>query len=140
MVSNQEGNYKGPIGSGPYWKLLGMKVETLQPGYARLAMPIKPDLLQSQGQVHGGAISSIVDASVAAAVAGTLAPDERATTVEMKLNYLAPIKEGEVIAIGKLIKRGKTLAIGTSEVTDEAGKIISYGMVTYMIMKRTPIE
>lgn len=120
----------------PYWQLLGMRIEHAEPGSARLALPHKNALLQICGQVHGGAIASLIDSAVAVALSLTLSPTEKATTVELKVNYLEPVRTaGEIFAHSKIRKRGKSLIVGTTEVVDEAGRLLAIGTVTYMVLK-----
>lgn len=120
----------------PYWRLLGMRIEHATVGSARLSMLCKSDLLQLFGQVHGGAIASLIDSSVAVALALTLSPDEKATTVELKVNYLEPVRTGEIYADSKLVKRGKKIIVGTTEVTDRDGRLAAIGTVTYMVLEK----
>jgi len=120
----------------PYWQLLGMRIEDAEPGSARLALPHKNELLQIYGQIHGGAIASLIDSSVAVALSLTLSPEEKATTVELKVNYLEPVRAGEIYADSKIRKRGKSIIVGTTEVVDEAGRLLAIGTVTYMVLKK----
>jgi acyl-CoA thioesterase len=120
----------------PYWRLLGMKIESAAAGSARLYMPCSEELLQLFGQVHGGAIASLIDSSVAVALSLTLSPDEKATTVELKVNYLEPVRAGEIYAESKLVKRGKSIIVGTTGVTDREGRLVAIGTVTYMVLKK----
>jgi acyl-CoA thioesterase len=120
----------------PYWQLLGMKIERAETQIARLYMPCKNDLLQLFGQVHGGAIASLIDSSVAVALSLTLSPDEKATTVELKVNYLEPVRAGVIYADSKLVKRGKKTIVGTTEVTDQDGRLVAIGIATYMVLNK----
>lgn len=118
----------------PYWELLGIRIERVTVGSARLALTCKSDLLQLFGQVHGGAIASLIDSSVAVALALTLSPEEKSTTVELKVNYLEPVRAGEIYADSKIVKRGKKIIVGTTEVTDQDGRLVAIGTVTYMVL------
>lgn len=120
----------------PYWQLLGMRIEHAEPGFARLVLPHKNELLQIYGQVHGGAIASLIDSSVAVALSLMLLPTEKATTVELKVNYLEPIRAGDIYAESIIKKRGRTIIVGTTEVVDEARRLLVIGTVTYMVLKR----
>src|SRR6202162_1920376 len=44
------------------------------------------------GTVHGGILCDIADAAMGIAFASTLAPDESFTTVELKINFLRPVR------------------------------------------------
>jgi uncharacterized protein (TIGR00369 family) len=119
----------------PYWDLLGMKLVENGPGYARLQMPVREEIMQRFGVVHGGAIASLVDAATAAALFHSFpAMEVILSTVEMKVNYLAPIKQGMVTAEAKIARQGRTIAVGAVEVKDAGGTLAAIGIVTYMII------
>jgi acyl-CoA thioesterase len=63
-----------------------------------------------------------------------LSPQEHITTVEMKLNFLAPAKLGALRTRAKILHKGKRIAVGDAEVLDESGKLIAKGTATYMIL------
>ena len=95
--------------------------------------------LNPAGTVHGGWSATIVDSALACAVHATLAAGERYTSVEMKLNFLRPIlvgKTGRLICEGKVIQRGRTLALSEARLVDEGGKLYAHGSETCMIFPK----
>jgi uncharacterized protein (TIGR00369 family) len=62
--------------------------------------------------------------------------DENAgvTTVDLKLNYLAPAVSGKLIATGHRIKQGKTLGYAAAEVRSETGELLAHGTSTLMVL------
>jgi uncharacterized protein (TIGR00369 family) len=62
------------------------------------------------------------------------------TTVDLKLNYLAPAASGKLIARGSQIKLGRTLGYAEAEVLDETGKILAHGTSTVIILPGKAIE
>jgi acyl-coenzyme A thioesterase PaaI-like protein len=52
-------------------------------------------------------------------------------TVEMKINFLSAVKEGEVIAEGRISKRGRTISLGEFEVR-QADRLVAKGLCTYI--------
>ncbi len=119
----------------PYWKLLGMELIENGPGYARLRLPVREEIRQRFGVVHGGAIASLVDAAAGVALFNGISPEEDSvSTVEMKVNYLAPVREGEITAEARIVKQGRTIAVGMVEVKDAGGNLAAIGTATYMIL------
>jgi acyl-coenzyme A thioesterase PaaI-like protein len=51
----------------------------------------------------------------------------------MKLNYLRPFKEGEMIAEGRIIQKGSSIAVGEMDVHDGNGVIYGKGIATYKL-------
>lgn len=126
--------------SGPFYQLLKMRLEELDSGFARLRMPVRQELMQIFNVVHGGAIVSLADTAVAFALLTLVGPEEKVTTVEMKMNYLAPAEEGELIGEARIISRGRRIALSDMEVKNEEGRLIAKGLATYMILGDAPIR
>ncbi len=61
-------------------------------------------------------------------------PGERVTTVEMKINFLASVSEGELIGESRILQKGSRLALADMEVNDQRGKLVAKGLATYMIL------
>ena len=118
----------------PYFKLLSMHIQELDVGRSLLAIDVAQKHLQPFGVVHGGVICSILDAAAFWAVYTTVDESQGMTTVDIKLNYLAPITEGKLIAEGRCIKTGKTLGLGEATVRTEDGRILAHGTSTLMIV------
>jgi uncharacterized protein (TIGR00369 family) len=90
---------------------LGAKLERVEPGRVEISMPFRPELSQQHGFFHAGMIATIADS--AGGYAGfTLFPAEAGVlTVEFKLNLLAAADGERAIAVGEVIRSGRTLTI-----------------------------
>ena len=119
-------------------KLLGIEIDEVQEGRARLSLEVRKDLLQLQGVMHGGAIASLIDTAVAFAIVGASDPDARFTTVEMKVNYLLAIREGRVVADARLIRDGRRIIVAECDVFDSAGRLAAKGLLTYIRLNGEP--
>jgi uncharacterized protein (TIGR00369 family) len=125
----------GLINSSPYFQLLSMKVVEVGVGFSLLEIDLDRKHLQPFGFVHGGVFASIIDAACFWALFhGIEDPNAGATTVDLKVNYLAPAASGKLIAKGRRIKLGRTLGYAEASVTDEAGKLLAHGTSTLMIL------
>jgi len=122
--------------SNPYFSLLSMSIKSLGEGNSVLEIDLDEKHLQNQGMVHGGVFSSLIDAAAFWATFTEVEEDKGMTTIEMKLNYLAPAQKGRLIANGRCIKIGNTLALGEATVTDGHGKLLSHGTATFMILSK----
>lgn len=100
-------------------------------GEARLTMKAGPRHLNDAGIVHGGAIATLVDCAMGSALASKL-NDEAPLTVEAKVNYLEPGREGTLVAIGKVRRRGKRFTVLEAEVFHESsGDQIAFATATF---------
>ncbi len=124
------------VNASPFYRLLGFEVVEVGEGVARVRMPYREDLLQFQGAVHGGAIFSIADAAVAVALLTLADHGEEAVTIEGKLNYLAKVTQGELVAVGRVVHHGRSVALGDTEVFRSDGKLCAKGLMTYTLIHR----
>jgi uncharacterized protein (TIGR00369 family) len=62
------------------------------------------------------------------------------TTVEMKVNYLAPVQKGKLVAKGQCIKMGRTLALGEVFIDGSEGNLLAHGTATMMIVPDVKVE
>jgi uncharacterized protein (TIGR00369 family) len=119
----------------PYFELLSMQIKEVGVGFSVLEIDLAHKHLQPFGMVHGGVFASIVDAAAYWAIFYDIDdPNAGATTVDLKLNYLAPAASGKLIARGRQIKLGKTLGYAEAEVADGNGKILAHGTSTLMLL------
>ena len=103
---------------------LGARLVRVEPGLCEVALPYSERVNQQQGGFHGGAIGALAD--IAAGYAGlTQAPEGmEVTTVEYKVNFLAGFQDGELRAIGRVVKAGRRIIVTTAELVhvDALGK------------------
>lgn len=119
----------------PYFRLISMELLEFDIGTSLMEIELQEKHLQPFGAVHGGVFSTIIDAATFWAVYGEIDEQSGMTSVDLKLNYLAPAAPpGKLIARGRRIKIGRTLGLGEAEVTDKEGKILAHGTSTLMVM------
>ncbi len=91
--------------------------------------------LNPLGGVHGGWAATIMDSALGCCVHTLMAVGEAYTTAEMKVNYIRPItpQTGLVTCEGKVVHRGRTLAVSEARLTDAGGKLLAFGTETCSI-------
>lgn len=99
-----------------------------------VACAVRPELLNSQGVLHGGVTATLVDAAVGMSSVRHLNGKRLVTTVELKLNYFLPITEGRITARGRLLRVGSSLIVGSVEVKDHRRRLAAFGTATYKIL------
>jgi len=112
--------------------LLGIEIDLLEPGRAILGVEVREDLLQLQGVMHGGAMATLIDTAVAMAIVSVSEPNDRFTTVELKINYLAPVREGRVTADARIIRDGRRIVVADCDAFDSSGRLAAKGLLTYI--------
>ncbi len=116
----------------PYAQLLGIQLEKLAPGEATLTLPVRPELSQNHGVVHGGATASLIDSATAFAILTLLEPEERVTTVDLTISYLRPAREGQMRATARVLRQGRRLLTVSAEVTNTGGTLLATALSTYI--------
>jgi len=123
--------------SGNYWRHMGMSSVVDDAGKTRVLMKVTEELKQFYGNVHGGAIATLLDSAIAVEVNQQLELGEGASTVEIKINYLRPINEGNLWGEGKVIQKGRKLVVAQGEIKNDAGQILAIATATFMIIKQS---
>ena len=109
-----------------FMKLLGFKLETIEPGKTSGRLKLKTEHLQQTGLLHGGVTATLADI-VAGFAAYTLVPaTHHVVTAELRVSYLQPGKGEELEAIGWVLKTGEKLNFCESEIWSlhSQGKIL----------------
>ena len=95
---------------------LGAQLTAVSPGEVVIELPTSPNLTQQHGFVHAGAVTAVVDSACGYAAISLLPPDYDALTIEFKVNLLAPATGVKLIAIGRVLKPGRTITVCQGEV------------------------
>lgn len=132
LTAGQVERIKKALQTVPFAKLLGIELEEVAPGSATLGFDIRDDLKQNNGVVHGGAIASLVDTATAFAIISLLPPEEKATTADLTISYLRPLRNGRAHSTARVIRAGRRLIVVSAELVDDAGKLIATALTTYI--------
>ena len=84
-------------------------------------MSFKVKHAQGKGLMHGGAVTALADTAVAMAIKSLLPEDTHFATVELNLQFHAPIRSGTVRAVAVAAFRAERTIEGEAEVFSEEG-------------------
>ena len=110
---------KQVLAAQPFSVLVGAELVSIEEGRAELRIPIKKELLQQNGFVHGGVLSYSADNAITFAGGSVLGP--AVVTSEYKINYLRPAVGTALRVEARVISRTKRLAVCSCEVFAEGG-------------------
>ncbi|APA87931.1 PaaI family thioesterase [Paraburkholderia sprentiae WSM5005] len=96
---------RGALHAQPFSMLLGAELVHAGSDELTLCLPIRDELRQQHGFVHGGVISYLADNALTFAGALSLGP--RVVTGEYKINYLRPAMKGTLIARASVVYAGR---------------------------------
>lgn len=118
----------------PVCHLLRMQVEELEAGRAVVVMEAALDMANPFGTVHGGILCDLADMAMGTAFMSTLEAGQGLATVELKINYLRPVGEGQLRAEAKVTHRGRATGFVECEVRNAEGKLAAKAASTCMIV------
>jgi len=97
---------------------LGIRIVELTPGRLVAAMDVRDDLLTPFGTLHGGVMAGLVDHALGCVLYPLMERGQWAATTEFKLNYLAPVRGGTIVAESTVVSFGRRTAVIRVEVTN----------------------
>ena len=120
-------------GVGAFAELLGARCARMGEGSCRFDLTAESRHLNPYGVVHGGVIYSLVDYAMGGALTSFLAPGDRCSTLEIKINYLSAAGAGPVVAEAKVVDRTSRISVLEARVTDGAGRLIALATGSFYI-------
>ncbi|MFC2016909.1 PaaI family thioesterase [Chloroflexota bacterium] len=107
----------------PIASFLKMELLELSPGYAKVAMKLKPEYQNFNGLLFGGIIMAVADQAFAYA-SNSLAFPSIASQFNIHLIAGAGVDD-ELTAEGRVVRSGKRAGISEMVVTNQEGKLIA---------------
>jgi acyl-CoA thioesterase len=101
----------------------------------RHRMTISDELKNRFKILHGGVTATFIDTAMGATVLQIEGADTQAVTIDLHVHFLSPGTEGALIAETKVVKRGKTIIVLDTKVTDEREKLIATASSTFFRLK-----
>lgn len=120
----------------PFNRSVGLRVVRRHKDGVTIEVPLRDDLRNLAGMLHGGVSATIADAAVGIAIASHFSGRRPATTLEMKINYFRPVADGKVVARSRLLRVGNQVVVGSVELRDGHGRPTGAALVTYMLLDK----
>ena len=103
--------------------LYGLEIHAVSEEEATASVPVRDEVKQPMGLVHGGLFASIAESLASMATAMAVAADgKQAMGLSNATSFLRPITEGTVHATARRLHRGRTTWIWDVEFTDDDGR------------------
>lgn len=115
-------------------KLIGFRLIAFGGGEATVELNSGPQHYNPMGTVHGGVLCDIADAAMGMAFASTLDADQSFTTLELKINFLRPVWESNLLAKARVTSRGKTVGLAECDVIDANGRLMARASSTCLVL------
>ena len=117
---------------GGFRELVGVELVESEEGRAVVELQTGERHLNPGGTVHGGAVSTLIDVSMAEALKPMTDEGERPVTIEIKVNYLEPGKQGTLVCTANVRRGGKRITVVEAEVAQrENEEVVALATGTY---------
>ena len=115
---------------------LGMKLEELTPGYAKVTVKLKPKYRNFNGFVFGGVIMAVADQAFAYASNSVAYPS---LASQFNIHFIAGAEPDDVLtAECRVLKSGRRVGVSEITVTGRAGKLIAKATGTTIPVDKKP--
>jgi uncharacterized protein (TIGR00369 family) len=123
----------------PFMRFLGLEIVTAEKGRVEIRLPYRDEFLRIDGSdwLHGGGVSALADIAGDYAVITETAPG--VPTIDMRVDYLRPARRGDLTAVGKTVRVGRTVSVADVEIRDSTGTLVAVGRACYA-SPRPPAE
>ena len=118
---------------GPLGRLLGVRRKRTGTGGWHFLLTVHRNHMNPHGVVHGGVVYSLVDYAMGGALTSRLEPGERCATLEVKINYLAPVSKGTLRAEARVIERTKRIGVLEATVHADGDRLVALATGSFYI-------
>ncbi len=101
-------NFEDRTGLGAF---LGINVLDVGPGTMRCTLAVRDELLNPFGMLHGGVVTALIDHVLGAVCYPVIPRGTWSATTEFKVNLLAPIRDGDVVADAEIVSMTRRTAV-----------------------------
>jgi uncharacterized protein (TIGR00369 family) len=135
MLEHGQKVLRGELPAPPIARLLGFVLRSVEPGHAVFEIEADERHHNPMGTLHGGIYCDLADAAMGYAYAATLGERETFTTIELKINFLRPVRKAILTAEARVVKAGSTLGYVECDVKDRTGRLVARAASTCMKLK-----
>jgi acyl-CoA thioesterase len=121
----------------PFIDHIGLRIEESAQGTSRCVLQVRDVHLNSAGVVHGAVLFALADTGMGKALYSTLDSQHLGATIEAKINYFKPVREGLIVCNSELVNRGKSIASLEARLTVGA-EVVARAFGTFNVFKRKP--
>jgi 1,4-dihydroxy-2-naphthoyl-CoA hydrolase len=128
---------RDPNQQPPFGHFMGMKITRLSKDKVEAEMPMREELNNRFGMMHGGAIMALADNLGGTATFANLKEGERTATIESKTNFFAPIPVGDIArAECTPLHRGRTTMVWQTRITRSDGRLCALVTQTQIVIPK----
>ncbi|MEG3637229.1 PaaI family thioesterase [Micromonospora palythoicola] len=115
--------------SGGFFALLGLELDEISGDRVTIRWRVRPELHQPYGILHGGVHCSVVETAASLGAGVWLGERGRVVGVSNQTDFLRAVGEGELVAVGTPVHRGRSQQLWQVEIADADGRLVARGQV-----------
>lgn len=127
------------INNAPFFKHLSMSVTEIGVGYSVVTLNIGTEHMNPFGGLHGGVYASAIDTAAYWSAYCELPEENGLITIDIKVDFLAPVSGNYIIINGCRIKSGKTLYLTEAKMSDRKGTLLAHGTSKLMVTRKQSV-
>jgi len=118
----------------PFIDFLGIEIVSRGENEVVGRLPFRPELQNRKGDVHGGAIASLLDTVLGAAARAGLETGSVSTTLSLTVNYVSPGR-GDLRCTARCTKKGRSIRFLQGEVLDGDNELVATAVATFKVFR-----
>ncbi|MBV8508622.1 MAG: PaaI family thioesterase [Xanthobacteraceae bacterium] len=125
-----------PVKQPPFARLVGINITHVSPERITAELPVRDELTNGRGILHGGAIMALADNLGGHATVVNLKPGFATTTIESKTNFFAALSAGDTAhAECTPLHRGRTTMVWQTRITRNDGRLAAVVTQTQLVIE-----
>lgn len=121
----------------PFNHHLGIRVTRVHQDGITIECPLRQELMNGAGVLHGGVTATMADVAVGLALQRHFGRMTPITTVELKVNFFRPVPDGKIVARSHLLRVGTRVMVGRVDLFDAHKRLVGAALVTYILVERS---
>jgi acyl-CoA thioesterase len=124
----------GAKGFSPFRDLVGITCTKVEGGYSHCVVEVDKKLLNPAGIVHGGALYTLADSGMGAALFSFVDEGELFLTIETSVFYFKAVSSGTLTCESRVVHGGKRIAVMEAEIKN-GGQLVAKAVGTFSIYR-----
>src|SRR5262249_2167807 len=111
----------------PFMRFLGLELIRSDTGSVEVRLPFREEFLRGDGSdwLPGGVVSSLAD--IVGDYAVVTETGVGVPTIDLRVDYLRPARRGDLTAVGRTLRVGRTVSVADVEIRDASGMVVAVG-------------
>jgi len=137
LTKLQKDGIAAKLANNPIVTFMSIRLAKVTRGEATLIFKHREELRNSMGLLQGGILGVLADVAGGVSLYSVISDPLKVVipTVEFKLNFLRPAKGGDLLARGRVVHRGRKIAVCQVEISSEDEVLVATGIFTYMVKR-----